>query len=104
MSLIFGVIAIGAVYCLIVAFSIQPSDAQVYSRYTAFGEAHFYKERWQYLISFIGFGALVVFAHVVLMIKLHNLGRRQTALMLGYAAIIILIVAASYTLSVVRLG
>ena len=99
-----SLILAGLIYCLIVLFGIQPSDAQVYSRYTGFGERHFYRDHWQYLILFAAFGAIVVTAHLALMIKLHNLGRRQTAMLIGFAGIVILFVATAYALSVLHLG
>lgn len=104
LTLMAGVIAAGVIYCLVVGFSIQSSDVTVYNRYTAFGEAHFYKNHWQYLLSFVGFGIMVVCIHLALMVKMHNLERRQTALLIGWGAIVLLAVAANYSLSVLHLG
>lgn len=99
-----AVIGVGLISSLIVGLNIHASDVTVYSRYTAFGEAHFYKSHWQYLLLFVLFNLLASFAHVVLMAKLQQIERRQTALMLGWIGIIILVVATVYALLVIQLG
>ena len=85
-------------------FSVQPRDVKVYNRYTAFGEAHFYKSYWYELIGFAAFGIMVTATHLGLMMKLHSLERRQTAMILGGLTIAILLVAATYGLSIRRLA
>ena len=89
---------------LVMGFTLQVRDVQVYVRYTAFGEAHFYKSYWYYLLSFVLFGALVMVVHIGLMVKLYSLQRRQTALFVGAAAVLVLLVAASYGLAVMHLA
>lgn len=102
MVLVVGLLLAGIVYMLVVGFSIHPRDVQIYTRYTAFGEAHFYKSPWHYTLLFVGFGALVSAAHALLMVKLYNLGRRQSALLVGWLGIAILFIAAILVLSIVR--
>ena len=103
-TLIGLVLGAGIVYCLIVALSIHPSDVTVYTRYTAFGEAHFYKDHWQYLMTFVLYGAIVAVAHGALMVKLHDMGRRQTGLLVGWLGIAVLLMAFAYTLAIIGLG
>jgi hypothetical protein len=102
--LVVGVVMFGLVYMLVVGLNIHPSDVTVYSRYTAFGEAHFYKAHWQYLLTFVLFGIVVTIGHVSLMVKLHSLERRQTALIVGWLAIVLLCIAAAYALAIMQLG
>lgn len=99
-----GVFVAGIIYMLVMGFTLQVRDVQVYVRYTAFGEAHFYKSYWYYLLSFVLFGALVMVVHIGLMVKLYSLKRRQTALFVGAAAVLVLLVAASYGLAVMHLA
>ena len=99
-----GVFVAGIIYMLVIGFTLQVRDVQVYVRYTAFGEAHFYKSYWYYLLSFVLFGALVMVVHIGLMVKLYSLQRRQTALFVGAAAVLVLLVAASYGLAVMHLA
>ncbi len=104
LALMAAVIVVGIIYCTIVGFSIQPGDVgAIHTRYIAFGKGHFYKNPWQYLLTFVVFGVVVVVAHLALMVKMHNLERRQTALLIGWAAIAVLIIACNYALSVIRL-
>lgn len=102
--LIVTLIAVGFIYCLAVSFNIHQSDVTVYSRYTAFGVAHFYKSHWQYLIGFVAFGLIVTIAHLGLMIKLHGIERRWVAVAVGWAGIVILVLALSYVSAVMSLG
>ena len=102
--LVGGLILAGLVFALIVGFSIHPRDVQVYTRYTAFGEAHFYKNPWQYTLLFVLFGLLVSAAHAALMVKLHGLARRQTALLVGWLGVVVLVIAGVYALSIMGLA
>ena len=95
---------VGFIYSIAVAINIHPSDVTVYTRYTAFGEAHFYRNHWQYLITFVLFGPLVVIGHIALMVKLFAIERRQTALLVGWVGIAILVVAFVYTMAIMGLG
>ena len=99
-----GVFVAGIIYMLVMGFTLQVRDVQVYVRYTAFGEAHFYKSYWYYLLSFVLFGARVMVVHIGLMVKLYSLQRRQTARCVGAAAVLVLLVAASYGLAVMHLA
>jgi len=95
---------VGIVTCMIVGFNIHVSDVTVYSRYTAFGEAHFYKSHWEYLLLFVLFNAFVAVSHTAVMVKLHSIQRRQTGLLVGWMGVIILLVATVYALAVIQLG
>lgn len=102
--LIGAVIFVGLAYLFVTGLSVRPSDITVYSRYSSFGEAHFYKNHWQYLLSFVLFGLVVTVAHVALMVKLHNIERRQTGQIVGVMGIVLLVVALVYTMAVMSLG
>lgn len=104
LSLLITVIFVGLICSLIVAFNIHPSDVTVYSRYTAFGEAHFYKSHWQYLLLFVVFNIMVASVHAWMMTKLHRIERRQTAVLFGWIGIVIIVAATVYALSVIQLG
>ena len=97
-------LVVGVVYCLTAVLNIHPSDVVVYNRYTSFGEVHFYKDHWQYLLNFIFFGVIVIAAHVVVMIKLHGMGRRHAGMLVGWMGVTILLVSFCYTLAIVGLG
>ena len=98
------IVLVGVLYCLVVGLNIRQSDVMVYMRYSAFGEAHFYKDHWQYMLTFVLFGVVVAVGHIVLMLKLFNINRRQTAMLVGWLGMGILIVALVYALAVMSLG
>lgn len=99
-----GVFLVGIIYTLVMVFTLQVRDVQVYVRYTAFGEAHFYKDHWYYLVSFVLFGVVSTLIHGGLMLKFYGLQRRQTALGIGVAAVMVLLIAASYGLAIMHLA
>lgn len=99
-----GLVASGFIYLLVTGLTLQARDVQVYSRYTSFGEAHFYKSPWQYLILFVVFGLLVTIIHLALMVKLHNLDRRGAAILVGLAGIGILFIGLMYSLFIMHLA
>lgn len=103
-SLIGLVIATCVVYCLVTILNIHPSDVVVYTRYTSFGEVHFYKDHWQYLLNFVAFGLIIAVGHTGIMIKLHNMGRRQTGILVGWFGFTLLLITFAYTLSIIGLG
>lgn len=99
-----ALVVVGLLCALIVGLNVRASDVTVYSRYTAFGEAHFYKSHWEYLLLFVIFNLVVTATHGALMVKLHGIERRQTALLIGWIGIIILLVATVYAIAVIQLG
>lgn len=99
-----GLVTSGFLYILVTGLTLQSRDVQVYSRYTSFGEAHFYKSPWQYLILFVIFGLVVTSIHLSLMVKFHNLDRRGAAILVGTAGIGILFVGLMYSLFIMHLA
>jgi hypothetical protein len=91
-------------YCLYVGVSLQPSDLQVAVRYTAFGETNFYREKWYYLLSFIGLGLILTVVHTVLAVKLYVQERRQMALLFIGLSFLLLVIAWSITRSVLKVA
>lgn len=87
-----------------VSMQITPSEITVYSRYTAFGQVHFYKDHWQYLLLFSGFFTLVAVIHGALMIKFYLLEKTTTAKAIGWCAFVIMLIAAMYAFGVLSLG
>ena len=99
-SLVFA----GIVYLLIISLNIHSSDVTVYNRYTAAGDAHFYKDNWRYYINFLVFGLIVVIFHCAAAIKLYNLERKSSAIFMIWSGVGILILAIFYVFFVMSLG
>ena len=77
------------IYSIYLALTLEPSDLQVATRYTAFGETHFYRNKWYYLLSFAFFGALLAGIHTALAMKLYDRSQRSlSAAFLGLTLIV----------------
>jgi hypothetical protein len=94
----------GIAYIVYVALSLSPTDLQLAIRYTAFGDTHLYREKWWYLLSFIGFGVLFIVAHVSLVAKLYAIGMRQLAQAFALLSLIVLLLMFVYTHQVLSIA
>jgi hypothetical protein len=90
-SFAIGILAV--LFVVYVAISLRPSDLQVASHYSAFGDTHFYRNKWYYLISFALFGIVFSVAHIGLMIKLRLLDMRPLAIAFGWLSLLLLAIA-----------
>ena len=77
-------------YALYVGFSLNPTELQVATRFTSFGETQLYRNKWYYLITFIVVAGLIAATHVGLMVKLNARGIRPLALAFGWLTIILI--------------
>ena len=95
------VILLGVVaYCIYIAVSLQPNDIPLAIRYTSFGDTQYYREKWYYLVSFIGFGVVFGLAHIAMIIKLHAIEMKQLAFGLAWLSLVMLVMMFIYTYSV----
>ena len=94
----------GIAYIIYVSFSLQASDLQLATRYTSFGETHFYREKWWYLLSFIGFGILFLVAHLGMLTKLYGIGLRSLAFAFGWLSGLVLVFMFVYTYAVLGIA
>ncbi len=104
LGLIAALLILSALYCVYVGLSLRPSDLQVAVHYTAYGETHFYRDKWYYLVSFILFGILLSVVHTALIIKLYLQEQRQLAIFFGCLSLFMLIIAWIITRSVLRIA
>ena len=102
--LCFGILLGGVAYLIFLAFNLSPSDLQLATRYTSFGETHFYREKWWYLLSFVGFGLLFVVAHIGMIAKLYVIGLRQLAYAFAWLSLVILVLMFVYTYAVLGIA
>ncbi len=94
----------GIVYIIYVALSLQASDLQLATRYTSFGGTHFYRDKWYYLLSFVGFGLLFTITHIGLMVKLYVSEMKPLATAMGWLGLIVLLMMFSYTYHVLSIA
>lgn len=91
-------------YCVFIGISLRPSDLQVATHYTAFGDATFYREKWYYFINFIVFGLLMMLIHTILGVKLYIQGRRQVALFFMALSLLLVVIAWFLTKAILRVA
>lgn len=96
---------VGAIaYIAYVLFSLHASDLQLATRYTSFGNTHFYRNKWYYLFSFVGFALLFIVTHVGMMAKLYMSDLKPLAVAFGWLGILILVMMFSYTYHVLSIA
>ena len=103
-SLAVGLLLAGAAYSIFLLLSLEQSDLQVATRYTAFGDTHFYRNKWYYFLSFVFFAVTVIGLHTALAIKLYGRERRQLAIALLSFTLIIFTIAWIVTHSVLQIA
>jgi hypothetical protein len=103
-TLIVALLLTGVAYALYVGLTLQPSDLQVATRYTSFGNTHFYRNKWYYLISFAVFGLVVAGMHAAVAVKLYGRGQRQWAVFLTALTLLIFVIAWITARSVLRVA
>lgn len=91
-------------YIIYMIIVLEPSDLQIATRYTAFGETHFYRNKWYYLLSFILFSVSVLGLHVALAIKLHARQQRSLAIALLALTAFTMIIGWLITKSVIQIA
>ena len=72
--------------------------------YTAYGETNFYREKWYYLLSFIGFGLIVAIINTTIAVKFYVLERRQLALFFIWLSLLLLLIGWVLTAAVLRVA
>lgn len=97
-------IAACLVYCIYVGISLQPSDLQVAVHYTAYGDTNFYRDKWYYLISFIGLGLILAVAHTTIAGKIYLQGRRPLAILFLALSFLMLLIVWLITRSVLGIA
>lgn len=101
--LIIGIVLATLVYSVTLILAIQPSETQLYTRYTDFGQAHYYRGYWQYLYTFLTFGLIIAVSHIALIVKLFANQRREAAIGLGWLTLLFFLIIWSYTHSVLAI-
>ena len=104
MLLMTGVLLGGVAYLIYLALNLQASDLQLATRYTSYGDTHFYREKWWYLLSFVGFGVLFIAAHLSMIAKLFVIGLKPLAYAFAWLSLIVLVLMFVYTYSVLSIA
>ncbi|RWZ79535.1 MAG: hypothetical protein EOT04_01345 [Candidatus Chaera renei] len=79
---------------------LRPSDVLVPVKYTAYGFTNLYRDKWYYLLSFTGFGLLLLAGHPLLTLKLLKEKGRPYAVAFAAAGLLIGVLALLITLAI----
>ncbi len=90
--LLAALITTGVVYIIYVSIALAPTDLQVATRYTAFGNVQYYRDQWFYLLSFVGFGGIATVIHAGMAIKLYIRNMRSLAFGFGWLGLILMLI------------
>ncbi|MBJ58874.1 hypothetical protein CL689_01520 [Candidatus Saccharibacteria bacterium] len=89
-------------FVVYILLSVQPSELQLVTHYTAFGVTQLYRDQWFYLWSFGLFAILAAALHIALAIKLYITKGHPLALMIAWFGIGIILFAWVMSFSIIN--
>lgn len=95
---------VGVAYVIYAALSLSPTELQIATKYTAFGDTQYYRNKWYYLLTFIGLAVVIVSTHTGLMAKLHAREMRSMAVAVGWLSVLLLAILFVITRSVLGIA
>jgi len=95
-------ILLSLILSTIISFSVHPSELQLVSHYSAYGDMHLYRDQWFYLISFAFFGPIVALLHTIISIKMLIIRDRSLSLLFAWLGIAIVIIGFVISLAVLN--
>lgn len=99
-----SLLVVAIAYIIYVTLALEPSDLQVATRYTAFGDTHFYRNKWYYLLSFILFSVVLLGLHIAFAVKLYGRQQKQLAIALLSFTFLMFVVGWIITGSVLQIA
>lgn len=103
-TLLAAFLLLAVAFCISVAISLNPSELQVVTHYTAFGITNFYRDKWYYFLIFIVFGLIVGVTHVCIIAKLYKEKSRGFAIGFAWLSIVLILIAFVLTHSILRVA
>lgn len=91
-------------YILFVGLSLRPTELQVATHYSAFGDTHFYRSQWYSLIGLALFGLIMPILHIAIIARLLRDELRAFAVAFGYLTIALLLLAFMYARSILSVA
>ena len=95
-------VLLAAAFILYIFLTVHPSDLQLVTHYTAFGVTHLYRDRWVYLLTFVGFAVLVTFFHIAMAIKIYVTKGHPLAIMFLWLGIGMIVFAWITAISIIN--
>lgn len=86
------------------AFTIHPSELQVVNHYTNFGTTNFYRDRWYYLLSFVGFVIVMALVQVSLTYRVLIHKGHELAIAFAWLGVIMVVITAAISYQVLNIA
>lgn len=94
---------LSAVITIYISINLRPSELQLVSRYSSFGDTNFYRDQWYYLISFVLFSWIVAISSIAISKKIYDLSGRALALLFAWMGVLTIILGLITTSSVLNI-
>jgi hypothetical protein len=93
-------VALTLIFIIYFVLRLSVRELQIATRFSEFGETQFYRNKWYYLLNFIGIVGVITTTHILLMGKLIMREMRSFAVALGWMSILLVVVAFLITYAV----
>ena len=103
-SLLGGFLVLCLVIIVYLAFMIHASELQIVVHYTSFGTTNFYRDKWYYLLSFIGFVLVAAIVHSIVTYKLLEKKGRELAISFVWLSILVVLIAVALFYQVLKIA
>ena len=106
-SLVVANIVLTIVVVLIIALSIQPKGAKVFTHYSAFSTTQLYSGYWYFLWNYAVLAVIVLVSHCLLALKLRHIERRDLSLALLWGTLgmtVLILIFARLMINIAALG
>jgi len=103
-SLLGGFLVLCLIVIIYLAFMVHASELQIVVHYTSFGTTNFYRDKWYYLLSFIGFIVVMAVVHCVITYKLLQKKGRELAVPFVWLSILIVLIALALFYQVLKIA
>lgn len=91
LTILLGFLTIG--FVTYVGIAVHPSELQLITHYSAFGDTHLYRSQWFYLFTFAGLGVMIFLLHTLLALKIYQVKGLSLAVLVLWVGISILLLA-----------
>lgn len=95
-------VMLALVIIVVAILNIRPSDIQLPVRYSDYSDVILYRNKWYYLLSFIGFGLSILILQPLITLKLLQEKGRSVAVAFSSIGIMVALIGLLFTLAVFR--
>ncbi|HEY0965033.1 MAG TPA: hypothetical protein VGE13_00970 [Candidatus Saccharimonadales bacterium] len=95
-----GILVLAIVCMVYFGLRLSVRELQIATRFSDFGETQLYRNKWYYLLNFIGIIGLITVTHIALIGKLLVREMRSFAITLGWLTILMIVVGFLVTYAV----